>query len=304
MKVDKVKIDATIPVYQYANIQPGIEISDVEDTKEAIEHGMGFIKDLFTKYSEKGSIKESEESTRIVVTKNSFNEGVPIMFEPISHTYRHGEKSLTSATQHISKFYKKFDEENVSKASAKSWGVDQEQLRSLWKRNGELTSDFGTAIHNALELYENFKAMGEDIQKNKELPENYALPKHPILRKIVLDFIKINDTVGRVVAEALITDIENGFCGHADRVLITDEKKKVCRIQDYKINIGSEDVRRELKAMEPFNELPANKITKYQLQLSVYANMLQKSGWTVEGLDVFVYEDEWKHYKLDVLNVI
>jgi hypothetical protein len=304
MKVDKIKIDATIPVYQYANIQPGIEISEVEDTKTAIDYGMSFMKELFSKYSEKGSIKESEESTRVVITKNSFNEGVPVLFEPVSHTYKHGNKDLVSSTQYISKFYKKFDEENISKASAKAWGVEQEKLRLLWKKNGELTSDFGTSVHNALELYENFKQIGEDIQKKKAMPENYALPKHPILRSIVLGFVEINKTIGRVVPEALITDIEKGFCGHADRVLITDEENKICRIQDYKINIGSEEVKRDMKPLEPFNELPANKITKYQLQMSFYANMLENSGWTVEGLDVFVFEDEWKHFELSVLKVI
>ena len=97
---------------------------------------------------------------------------------------------------------------------------------------------------------------------------------------------------------------DTGVCGQADLIVVLDEKKKICRVQDYKININSEEISSNLKPLAPFDKLPANKITKYQLQLSVYANLLEKSGWKVEGLDVFVYEDKWKHFELSVLKVL
>lgn len=50
-------------------------------------------------------------------------------------------------------------------------------------------------------------------------------------------------------------------------------------------------------------ELPKTKLSKYQLQLSFYATLLALSGWTVEGLDVFVYENGWKHYELEILSL-
>jgi hypothetical protein len=49
--------------------------------------------------------------------------------------------------------------------------------------------------------------------------------------------------------------------------------------------------------------LPPNKLSKYQLQLSVYARMLQLSGWEVEGLDAYVYEGEWKHYPMEIIKL-
>ena len=119
-----------------------------------------------------------------------------------------------------------------------------------------------------------------------------------------MSFDKINKVKGRVVTEALVTDVENGLCGHADRIVIIDEKKKVCRVGDYKINVGAEEISSKNKVLAPFDYLPANKLSKYQLQMSVYANMLQKSGWTVEGLDVYVFESEWKHFELDILKVL
>lgn len=131
------------------------------------------------------------------------------------------------------------------------------------------------------------------------------MPKHPILKQIINGFIEVNKTNGeRLVSEALVSNIELGICGRPDLILILDEKNKVCRVQDFKINVNSEEKKSALKPLAPFDTLSANKITKYQLQMSIYANLLEKSGWSVTGLDVFVYEEIWKHFELPVLKII
>lgn len=308
----KVGFRAVIPTGQYANIQPEIEFEDV-DVESAKEMGMGFIKDLFSKYSEKGNLTEKFVAENTVITESerieSFNENnVVIDFIKSSHQYSRDSVPFIGVTTFIKKFYKEFDSEAISKVSSKSWGVEQDDVKSFWDENRDLTASFGSVVHKALETYDKFKAMGNTISKKKGVDENYALPRHPILKEIVLGFIamtkKLDMDSYHVVPEALVTDVSKNICGTADRVLIISPTKKICRIQDYKVNIGSEEVKSSLKPLAPFSNLPANKITKYQIQMSVYANMMEKSGWTVEGLDVFIYEKEWVHYKLDVLNVI
>lgn len=240
-----------------------------------------------------------------IIIKKSFNEdNVEVYFEEIGHTYDYKGRKLTGITTFIKKFYKEFKVDMVAKSCAKSWGVQPQAVIDLWANNGKISSLFGTAIHNAIEYYELHKKLGRRISEAKEDEDNYALPKHPILKKIIQDFIAINPIQGAVYPEALITDTELGICGQADRVVVLDKEKKICRIGDYKINIESEVNKSDLKLPEPFSYLPPNKITKYQLQMSVYANMLEKSGWTVEGLDVYVLEDGWKYYSLPVLKVI
>ena len=187
---------------------------------------------------------------------------------------------------------------------AKSWGVEQQDIISLWGSNGEVASLFGSAVHKALEHYDTFKKLGSQISSARVVEENYAMPKHPILRSIIEEFTEVNKTVGDVVPEALVTNVDMGFCGQADRILVQNWKDKICRIQDYKVNIGSDESSSKNKVLEPFDNLPPTKISKYQLQMSFYANLLEMSGWTVAGLDVFVLEDTWKHYELDVLKVI
>lgn len=307
MKLDSIKMTAVIPTQQYGNIQPSIEMSECT-LEEGRELGLTFIKDLFAKYSEKGALTEKEFSSALVTkyTKKSFNEeGVEIEFEPVSHTYTYKDKKLTGCTDYIKKFYKPFDAPTISSVLESKWGVPQQVIRDLWDANGEVSSDFGSVVHKALEYYQKFKPFGEIISSQQKEDKNYCLPKHPILRQIVEGFLElIKDEVGQVLTEVLISSITHGICGHADRVVILDADKKICRIKDYKVNINSEDTDKSHKVLSPFADLPSTKLSKYQLQMSVYANMLEATGWTVVGLDVFVYEDTWKHFELPVLKVI
>lgn len=239
-----------------------------------------------------------------VLFKQSFNENVQVGFEEVEHTYVYKDKPLQGITNFIHKFYTDFDLELVAKSCSKYWNLDPQKIVDLWDSNKKISSLFGTAIHNAIEHYEIWEKTGKYISEQRKVEENYALPNHPLLKQIILDFIKINPIKGEVVTEALITWVEGGLCGHADRVVILDKEKKICRVGDYKINVEAEKKEKNLKPLAPFDGLPANKISKYQLQMSCYANMLEKSGWTVQGLDVYVYEDSWKYYSLPVLQVI
>jgi len=243
-----------------------------------------------------------EKST--IESKISFNEGVVVEFDPVPHTYTVEGKKLTSATGYIKKFYKDFDVERLSSASANSWGVEQSEVKELWDSNKKLAQQLGTLVHNSIEHYIKFKDLGAKISEKKGLDYNYALPKHPVIRSIIEGFIKIDKSKGKVYPEALLTSVEDGLCGHADLIDVIDADKKICRVGDFKVNVNSEEIDSRNKALAPFDYLPANKLSKYQLQMSFYANLLQKSGWTVEGLDVYVYENSWLHYNLQVLKVI
>jgi len=239
-----------------------------------------------------------------VLLKKSFNEIYTVGFEPIEHTYSFDDKPLTGVTNYVSDLYSKFDLALVAKSCSKHWDLDPQIIVDMWDSNKKISSQFGTAIHNAIEHYEIWREKGEYISGVRGVEENYALPKHPILKQIILDFIEVNPIKGEVVTEALITWIDGGMCGQADRIVILDKEKKICRVGDYKINIEAEKKDKNLKALAPYDTLPSNKLSKYQLQMSLYANMLQKSGWIVEGLDVYVLENGWKYYALPVLNVL
>lgn len=232
----------------------------------------------------------------------SFNEpGIFVQFDPIPHRYLYKGEQLIGGSTYIKKWIKEFDKERISAIYADNMGFKQSEVLAFWESGGKVAADFGTAIHQAMEHYEKYKKMGKIIQEKKDLPFNKAMPSHPALRKIVEEFVaKFGDS--DVLTEVFVTNVEQGICGMIDRLLVLDSKKKICRVQDYKVNIGSEDENKD-KFLGQFADLPKNKLSKYQLQLSVYARMLQLSGWNVQGLDAYVYENEWKHYPMEILKL-
>jgi hypothetical protein len=232
----------------------------------------------------------------------SFNEdGVIINFDEDSHTYTNplNRNTLKGATTYIKKYIEEFPSHALTNC-VKYWNIEKKTIQSAWDLSGDVARGFGTAIHKALE----FEDLYGGYKKPKDGTRCFNI-KHPVLRSILKEFYELNDDlgfVGEVIPEALITDVDNNHCALADRVLVTDWLNKTCRLQDYKVNIGF------LKAGEvkwtelmPLN-LPTNKLSKLSLQLKFQAQMLEKTGWTVEGMDGFIYgEDGWKHYDVDML---
>lgn len=67
---DKITFSATIPVAQYANIAPTIEMSGVT-IEEAEATGLNYIKELFARFSSLGELKDKDiTSIKVVEKKN------------------------------------------------------------------------------------------------------------------------------------------------------------------------------------------------------------------------------------------
>lgn len=289
-------VKATIPTGSYANIQPEIKV-EAETMQEAEEFAMPYITQMFERYSD-APLKQKS----VVEKLQSFNEDVELEFDRVAHTYTYQGKRLESASAFVARHTKPFDKIGISKTCEKSWGVPQADILDLWESNGNAASGFGTAVHAVLEHYFKRRELGKQILEKSSKTVNPALPNHPFLQKLILDLEALDTLEGDEMQEVLVSNVERGFCGLVDKLKILDAKKKVCRIQDYKIAYDTE-VKGD-KLLAPFDNLPPTKLSKYQLQLSVYANLLALSGWTVTGLDIFAYDGEWKVYPLEVLEVI
>src|ERR1035437_3122300 len=89
----------------------------------------------------------NKDLVEIWAHRKSFNEDVTIDFDCVNHAYWNNGVRLTGVTSYIKKFFPEFNAEAVSKASAKAWDVDQQDVKDLWASNAKLTSDFGTLVH-------------------------------------------------------------------------------------------------------------------------------------------------------------
>ena len=229
----------------------------------------------------------------------SFNEDVVINFNEESHTYTYEGKKLMGATTFIERYIQPFSPYALQNC-IKYWKLERETIQGAWNLGRDLAALFGSGIHKALE----FSDLYGSYKKPKDGTRCFNI-KHPVLKNIVEEFYILNDElgfVGDVIPEALVSDAKNGHCALADRVLVTSWEDKRCRLQDYKVNIKFKE-KGECKWNDamPLN-LPTTKLSKLAMQLKFQAQMLNKSGWTIEGCDGFVYaENGWEHHEVDML---
>lgn len=289
-------IKATIPTGNYANIQPEITVT-ADSIEQARDLALPHILRMFEEFSET-PLKQRGICEKLM----SFNENVEIDFDRQAHTYTYNGKRLESASAFVDRHSKPFDKLAISNKCSASWGIPQDTILSLWESNGNASAGFGTSIHAALEHYFKYRDIGKTILEKSKKDENAALPNHPLLRQIILGLEKIDTQPGEEMQEVLVSNVEMGYCGLVDKLKILDSKKKICRVQDYKVVYDID--KKGDKLLSPFSELSPTKLSKYQIQLSFYANLLAMSGWQVEGLDIFAFSEEWHKYPLEVLKVI
>lgn len=209
-----------------------------------------------------------------------------IIYDDAKHAYYSLDgKKLQGASSYAKKFTKPFPKESIISSLSKTWDMPAKDIDHLWSLNGEISNNYGTAIHTALELWFRYHKKGKVIADLKGLEHNYALPKNVYLRDIVLSFVESFGTLD-VTPEATLSCVAKGMAGRTDAIIhIAD---KVCRVGDWKTN----------------NEMSDDKLLGYQHQLSYYADMLTSAGWTVEGLDIYYHDgDKWAHIPLEVLPV-
>jgi len=276
----KYKLAAVIPTVQYGNLQPEIELEgdDIEALKaDAEKH----IQSIWDKFGERPLVSKTGDGVKL----KTFTDEFVIYNDHLHKYFDENGNALLSGSAYAATKVPQFNKEMLLPKTAKAWDVDSVELGELWDMNGRLSTEYGSAIHTALEVYHRYHKMGSKIQSLKDMDDNYALPKIHYLRDIVLSFVE--QFGDEAESEVLISDVANKRAGRIDRLQILDIDKKVCRIGDYKTNF----------------ELKKDSLTQYQHQLSFYADILKQKGWTVEGLDLYHYSDGWNKIELEVLPI-
>lgn len=305
-KLHKFRITAVIPTVQYGNIQPEYEV-EAPTFEEAQDIALPYIEKLWNKYCQKGSELVAKESTivhdSVIEMTSNLTPGKAMFYEQ-SHKYigTNGEHLLSGST-FSKKFIVPFKKNQILKAMEEKYGVPSDDIAKMWELKGKVSTDFGQALHGALELYGKFKDIGEVTGANKKPAVNSALHDHPIIQKVVEEFYK-----GREKEDALyeefVMDESRGLCGQLDRVLIVSRDKKICRVQDFKTNADVERKGYNKGLLEPFEYMRDTPLSGYWIQLSFYAEILKAAGWTVEALDVFAYNGKWTTYTKEPIDLV
>ena len=233
----------------------------------------------------------------------SFNENIILDFNVEEHTYHHEGVQFLSASTFVKKYEQDFDKERISLAMSQSCNVPQADILQMWEDNGKSASTFGTAMHLVLENYFKNEKTGCMVQGAKGKEYNAAMPKHPVLRNLILTAKEITPDI-ESVQEACVSLKKDKICGLIDNLLIVDSKKKICRVTDYKITADILVHAQSNKLDAPFTYLGDTKVAKYIVQLGFYSYLLQSSGWKVQGIDILNWDGAWTVHSLEGENLM
>ena len=192
-----------------------------------------------------------------------------------SHKYKLKDRELKSATTFLSKFFSPFDGKAIARRLAKFnryRGIKGKGVRfylNEWKEARER----GTFIHGELE--EVCKGTSPNLTDTKSIPGAAWLNLYK----------KVNKDVA-LEPEVLVYNKELGLAGQIDLMATRKTKDgEVVDLVDWKSNkkISTEGYK-GAKSKTPIEDLDDCSYTKYMLQLSVYAYMLELEGYTIGEL--------------------
>lgn len=260
----KFKVGATVPVVQYGNLSPELEI-EADTVDEAWATALPQLQKMWNAVCEPG--RELQIRDTLNRQKIQAFVGGEVYYDDSTHTYTNeaGDKYM-SGSEWAKQFDKPFDIDAISESFGNSKGIDPRDIKAMWNLNSEVSRSFGDAIHKALELY------GKYINLSTSIEKEYHINKHPVIRQAVESFYE--KFPGEYEHEIVVVDHDAKRAGRIDLLQVTGAKK--CRVQDFKTN---HDIDKKLDA--------------YWAQLTFYGGILEAHGWEVEGLDIYHYDGTW-----------
>lgn len=225
-------------------------------------------------------------------------------YEDRHHIYRINghDQDVPSVTTRISKYWNKFDADEMSSRIANSarihdpndiyFGMTQQQIKDKWKNNN--AAELGTEMHRCIELYYQGKLSPEETPQTKEFQQflnyyNNFILSNPTYHPYRNEWIVYNDYPYSIAGSIDMTyENENGD------ILIVDWK----RVDVKKIY----DSYRK-KGFGPFKHLDDNKYNRYSMQLNVYRHLLEKYyNKRVVGMWLCLFHPDQDTYKIVQVN--
>lgn len=305
-KLIKYSMTAVVPVAQYANLQPTVEV-EAETLKEAEDMVLPYIENFFNAYFQKDKIGKkpvvntvsSSPSTSRVLIKDIF--GNEIYYDDSKHEYTN-EKGEVYLSGSVYADEEKFDEERWSKEFVDIYGLDKidaQRIKDMWSVNKNVSTSFGTALHAAIELYGKYHKLANVIDMNVTTGErkkldakttkNSALSKLPYFKDAVNKFFTEERLKEKALYEVFVVDHKNKRAGQIDRLIIHENGEYSVR-----------DVKTNYKILK-------KERTGYGKQLSFYADIIVANGGRLSDEPVGLHhwtDGEWKDIPLEKVNTI
>lgn len=215
-----------------------------------------------------------------------------IIYEEETHTYRDKNKSVyISATDLVKEHKQPYDAQAAAVNYAKKNGQTPEHWLAVWEEKRIKSTHRGNKFHQEKE--EQIKGRGV-VKMNNQIVyaknEHLCYESNPDLR--VLE--------DGLYSELLVWDVGFKIAGQIDVCLIyTKDGVRFVDIDDHKTNERIDTVSYQFKGsgnykmmLHPINHLMDCHFTHHALQISIYAFIMERQGYTIGKLTFTHYTEE------------
>lgn len=218
-----------------------------------------------------------------------------LKFNEKKHEYRVGKKKLMPVTKWCAKFFSPFNDKEVARNLAKL-PQNKAQKRGVryWLNEWKKSAEHGSHVHKHIEDYINGDYTLPDFKEERD--GNKFMQSVGYLQKSITK----KDSL---YPELKIYDELLGLAGTIDLLVQHDDKS--LSIVDWKTNKESSIKKpqritpKTKMAKSPFDFLVDGSYSKYCLQLSVYAYMLERQGYKIHKLYiVHLLEETYLTYEV------
>lgn len=207
------------------------------------------------------------------------------------HKYKIGKRELVSATTFLKKYFSEFDATKIANLKAMlakracnkdGRPYDDTCKPSYWKKEWKESAAHGTRVHGMLESWL-IDPNNTNILDGKD-DRDIAKFVHAVnwLQEYLSIYTKMRPT-----SEVILYDENLGLAGQIDLLVEIEHSdgNKVYDIVDFKTNskITTEGYR-GAKAQPPINFMDDCSMSKYIIQLCLYAFMIEKQGKKINEL--------------------
>ena len=202
--------------------------------------------------------------------KNSHERDNNIEFEENKHIYTiNGEKNYTSVTTFVHSNFSKFDSDAIitNMMNSKKWqnnkyyGKTKNEIKLLWKKNGQESARLGTKLHYNIESFYN----------NNPINDNTV--EYTFFENFYNDFSHLTP----YRTEWMVYDEELRWAGSIDMVF--ENSDGTLQIYDWKRckEITKTSYWNKFSLNSKINDIPDTNFWHYALQLNIYKYILEKN---------------------------
>jgi len=201
-------------------------------------------------------------------------------FDPVHHVYTQNGVTLTSVTTFISTLFKKFNptltiagmKKSPNWPQSKYFGMTDDEIKTLWTRDGETASRLGTELHAFIEEYYLTGNANHDSVEFQQF----------------LDFAKQAKLVNTLNEHRLVSS-RFQLAGTVDCIATNEDGTYDVydwkRCKDMNTSYGH--------SIHPqLSHIPSSNFWKYSIQLNLYRMLMEESGMVVRDMYIVCFHPE------------